>query len=49
MIKVVIDLLNVGDYYGMSESVDFAKGRHQYPSTINHIKLLLKRVWKSKK
>jgi hypothetical protein len=48
MIKTVIDLLNLDDFYGVSEDVDIAKGKYKYPSTIKEAKMLLKRIWKSK-
>jgi hypothetical protein len=49
MIKTVIDLLNLDDFYGVNEDIDFAKGKYKYPQSINEAKLLLKRIWKSKK
>ena len=49
MIKTVIDLLNLDDFYGMNEDVDVAKGKYKYPQSIKEAKLLLKRIWKSKK
>lgn len=49
MIKNVIDLLNLGDFYGVSEDIDIAKGKYKYPETIKECKLLLKRIWKSKR
>jgi hypothetical protein len=49
MIKNVIDLLNLGDFYGVSEDIDIAKGKYKYPQTIKEGKLLLKRIWKSKR
>jgi hypothetical protein len=49
MIKTVIDLLNLEDFYGMSEDIDIAKGKYKYPQTIKEAKSLLKRIWKSKR
>ncbi len=49
MIKNVIDLLNLDDFYGISEDIDFAKGKYKYPQTIKEAKGLLKRIWKSKR
>jgi hypothetical protein len=49
MIKTIIDLLNLDDFYGMNEDVDVAKGKYKYPQSIKEAKLLLKRIWKSKK
>lgn len=48
MIKTVIDLLNLFDFYGISEDIDIAKGKYKYPETISEGKELLKRIWKSK-
>jgi hypothetical protein len=48
MIKTVIDLLNLGEFYGVSDDIDIAKGKYKYPSTIKEAKMLLKRIWKSK-
>jgi hypothetical protein len=49
MIKTVIDLLNLDNFYGISEDIDIAKGKYKYPQTISEAKLLLKRIWKSKR
>lgn len=48
MIKTVIDLLNLGDFYGIAEDIDIAKGKYKYPNSIKEAQLLLKRIWKSK-
>jgi hypothetical protein len=49
MIKTVIDLLNLEEFYGVSEDIDIAKGKYKYPQTIKEAKQLLKRIWKSKR
>jgi hypothetical protein len=49
MIKTIIDLLNLDDFYNVNEDVDIAKGKYKYPQSIKEAKLLLKRIWKSKK
>jgi len=49
MIKTVIDLLNFGEFYGVSNDIDTAKGKYKFPETIKESQLLLKRLWKSKK
>ena len=49
MIKTVIDLLNLHEFYGVSSDIDIAKGKYKYPQTINEAKQLLKRIWKSKR
>jgi hypothetical protein len=48
MIKTVIDLLNLDDFYGISDDIDIAKGKYKYPQTIKEATQLLKRIWKSK-
>ena len=48
MIKTIIDLLNLGEFYGISEDIDVCKGKYKYPDTIAEAQLLLKRIWKSK-
>lgn len=45
MIKNIIDLLVVSDYYGVSEKVDFAKGSKKIPYTWKQVKQLIKRMW----
>ena len=49
MVKVIIDLLNVNDFYGQSNDIDIAKGRYKYPTTWKELKQLLKRILKRKK
>lgn len=48
MIRSIIDILVLEDYYGVSETIDIAKGKYQYPSSISNGIKLLKRIWKSK-
>lgn len=45
MIKNIIDLLVMGDYYGISKDVDFAKGSRKIPYSFKQIKQLIKRLW----
>jgi hypothetical protein len=49
MIKNIIDLLNINEFYGVSEDIDIAKGKYKYPSTWRELKQLLIRKFKSKK
>ena len=49
MIKTVIDLLNISEFYGVSENIDFAKGINKKPYTWKDVRELLKRNWKRKK
>jgi hypothetical protein len=48
MIKVIIDLLNVGEFYGVSEDIDIAKGKYKLPYSWKELKEVIKRNWKSK-
>jgi hypothetical protein len=50
MIKDIIQILNYSDYYGVSERIDFAKGKYQTPTSWNKIKNTLKRYiqWRRK-
>lgn len=48
MIRSIIDILVLEDFYGVSENLDIAKGKYQYPATIKKSIKLLKRIWKSK-
>lgn len=49
MIKNIIDLLNLADYYGVDKNIDIAKGYYQIPFTFKAAKKQLKRVLKSKR
>ena len=49
MIKTVIDLLNLEDFYGISEDIDIAKGKYKYPSTWKELKEFIKRKLNRKK
>jgi hypothetical protein len=49
MIKQIIDILVLDDFYGGSERIDIAKGKYKLPSSIKESGKLLKRIWKSKK
>ena len=49
MIKQIIDLLNMSDFYGETKRIDIAKGYYQIPPSFQKGKKQLKRVWKSKR
>jgi hypothetical protein len=34
MLKNILDMLKVADFYGKSEFIDIAKGRNEIPTTI---------------
>lgn len=48
MIKNIIDLLVVREYYGVSKNIDFAKGSKKIPYTWKQVKQLIKRMWHGK-
>lgn len=35
MIKHILDILKLDDFYGKSEFIDIAKGKHEIPKTIH--------------
>ena len=46
MIKGIIELLNTGDHYGISERIDIAKGKYALPFTWKEgIKNIKRRIW----
>lgn len=44
MIKDILDSLQVKEYYGVSKSMDIAKGKYQIPRTWGDVKNLFKRL-----
>lgn len=44
MVKNVLDLLNIYEYYGESKRIDIAKGRYELPSTWKGLWILIKRI-----
>ena len=50
MIKGIIELLNTGDHYGVSERIDIAKGKYQMPTTWKDLWKYIKRtLWQRRK
>jgi hypothetical protein len=45
MIKNIIDLLAMDDYYGQTRVIDTAKGKYKIPYTWGEVKKQLKRIW----
>jgi|TARA_R100000482_G_scaffold30774_2_gene9984 hypothetical protein len=45
MIKQILELLNISDWYGVSENVDIAKGKYKACGNIKDVKKQLKRVY----
>ena len=48
MIKDIIDLLQLSDWYGVSHNVDIAKGLYKAPKSWEETSEILTRVKKSK-
>jgi len=50
MITDIIDLLNTNDFYGVSQNIDIAKGRHAIPLTWKDaFKNIKRRIWQIRK
>jgi hypothetical protein len=49
MIKNIIDLLQVDEFYGVSKNVDTAKGLYQKPKSWKELKELAKRLYHGRK
>ena len=45
MIKTLIDLLSIDEFYGVSKNVDIAKGLYKKPTTFGECKELLIRIY----
>ena len=43
MIRDIIKLLKMNDYYGVSDTIDIAKGLYKTPSSIKEVKEHIKR------
>ena len=44
MIKNIIDLLKMDDFYSLSKDIDTAKGKYQIPHDWKDVKNLFKRI-----
>ena len=49
MISEIINILQSHKFYGVSESVDFAKGSDEMPTTLKKGFKKIKRKWQSKR
>jgi hypothetical protein len=50
MIENILSVLNTGNYYGVSERVDIAKGKYQIPTTWKDTWKYIKRtIWQKRK
>jgi hypothetical protein len=50
MIKVIIDILQTNEFYGISENVDIAKGKYATPYNLKTLgKHIKRRLWPKRK
>lgn len=49
MIKNILDLLSLSNYYGVSDNIDIAKGKYELNTTIKKAIKQAKREWKRKR
>ena len=48
MIEHILKMLSIDNFYGESENIDIAKGKHQIPTSIKQAINKIKREWKQK-
>jgi hypothetical protein len=48
MIRNILDLLQLDEFYGKSENIEIAKGKYQLPTSVKHGVKQLKREYKYK-
>jgi hypothetical protein len=48
MIKNIIDMLGVDEFYGKSDLIEIAKGKYKIPQTPKELIYQTKRKWKRK-
>lgn len=51
MIDLILQLLQIDDFYGEDESIEIAKGKNEYPNSIKHAYKQFKRErkWQKRK
>ena len=49
MIKTILELLAVSEWYGVSENIDIAKGKYKACSTLSDAKQQIKRTYYGKR
>lgn len=47
MIKNILDLLKLDEFYGKSENIEIAKGKYQLPTSVKHAYKQAKRELKN--
>jgi hypothetical protein len=48
MIKHILKMLSIDDFYGRGENIDIAKGKNQIPTSFKQAINKIKREWKQK-
>jgi hypothetical protein len=46
MINIILDILAMDDFYGVSETIDIAKGKNEIPLTFKSGIKKIKRKWR---
>ena len=49
MIKLILEMLQLDEHYGQSETIEIAKGKYELPTTRSRTFKQIKREWKIKK
>jgi hypothetical protein len=49
MINIILDILAMDDFYGVSETIDIAKGKNEIPLTFKSGIKKVKRKWQQKR
>tara|TARA_R110000868_G_scaffold158351_1_gene386416 strand:- start:1494 stop:1643 length:150 start_codon:yes stop_codon:yes gene_type:complete len=49
MIKLILEMLQLDEHYGQSETIEIAKGKYELPTTWKQTFKQIKREWKTKK
>jgi hypothetical protein len=49
MIKLILEMLQLNEHYGQSETIEIAKGKYEIPKTWKQTFKQIKREWKTKR
>jgi hypothetical protein len=49
MIKLILEMLQLNEHYGQSETIEIAKGKYELPKTWKQTFKQIKREWKTKR
>jgi hypothetical protein len=49
MIKLILEMLQLEEHYGQSETIEIAKGKYELPKTWKQTFKQIKREWKTKR